>query len=99
VFDFFKERDEDMEDEGGHTEQIDLENIGKSHGAKKNKLTLNYFAIAFGATIEIEYDVTEEGLGFTRHSIALESGDAFICNSLVKSISYTVKRTTNRYHQ
>ena len=91
MFDFFKEGDEDMEDDGGYTERIDLENIGKSHGAKKNKLTLNYFAIAFGATIEIEYDVTEEGQGYSRHKVALESGDAFVCNSLVKSISYQVK--------
>ena len=40
-----------MEDDGGYTEKIDLDNIGKSHGSKKNKLTMNYFAIAFGATI------------------------------------------------
>lgn len=40
---------------------IDLPNIGKSHGSKKNKLQLNYWAIAFGATIQIDYRVLEEG--------------------------------------
>jgi hypothetical protein len=28
---------------------------------KKNKLSINYFAIAFGATIEVEYEIVEEG--------------------------------------
>ena len=88
-----------MNDQGGWTEPIDLPNIGSSHGSKKNKLTLNYFAIAFGATIEIEYDVVEEGTGMGTHAITLESGDAFVANSLVKSISYRVKATSNKYHQ
>lgn len=88
-----------MEEEGGFTETIELANIGKSYGSKKNKLTLNYYAIAFGSSIEIEYEVNEEGQGPNRHLVCLNSGDAFVCNSLVKSISYTVKETTNRYDQ
>jgi hypothetical protein len=38
-----------------------LKNIGSSGSLKNNKLLINYFAIAFGATIEIEYEIVEEG--------------------------------------
>lgn len=98
IFDFLKEQ-LDEEDLGGYTEKIHLSNIGKSYGAKKNKLMLNYFAIAFGASIEVEYDVVEEGEGSHLIKLVLNSGDAFVTNSLVKSISYQVKRTTANYHQ
>ena len=78
---------------------IDLPNIGKSHGSKKNKLQLNYWAIAFGATIQIDYRVLEEGEPLQTLSVTLESGDAFVTNSMVKSISYRVRETTPKYTQ
>jgi hypothetical protein len=60
---------------------------------------LNYFAIAFGATIHLEYEITEEGSAKKRFPITLESGDAFVTNSRVTNISYQVKETTNSYKQ
>lgn len=75
---------------------IDVVNLGRS-GGKKNRLQLNYFAIAFGATIELEYEVVEEGEGQSTQWVTLESGDAFVVNSLVKRLQYRVKRTTNQY--
>lgn len=97
-FDFLKEANETI-DSGGFTEKITLHNIGKSLSAKKNRLQLNYYAIAFGASIDIEYDVAEEGSGNRLLSVTLNSGDAFVANSNVKTISYTVKKTTNKYSQ
>ena len=96
MFDFFKEPEEN-EEAGGFTECINLPNIGQSHGAKKNRLQLNYYAIAFGASIEVEYNVIEEVPNTLK--VTLNSGDAFVANSNVKSISYTVKKTTDKYHQ
>lgn len=98
VFDFFKETDHDSGEAGGYTEKIKLSNIGQSHGAKKNRLQLNYFAIAFGASIEIEYNIIEEQAGASTLKVTLNSGDAFVTNSNVKSISYEVKETTTKYH-
>jgi hypothetical protein len=48
---------------------------------KKNKLSINYFAIAFGASIEIEYEIVEEGQSQQILKVLLESGDAFVANS------------------
>lgn len=92
IFDFFKEGKD-----GGYTDKIDLPDIGKSDSTKK-KLQLNYFAIAFGATIHMEYEVMEED-GLTKLGVSLESGDAFVTNSSVKSICYRVKETSNKYSQ
>lgn len=52
IFDFFKDSNDETNenDLGGYTNKISL-NVGKSYGAKKNKLMLNYYAIAFGASI------------------------------------------------
>lgn len=101
IFDFYKEPEEDGEhgDSGGYSEKIDLPNIGKSGHAKKNKHTLNYFAVSFGSTIELEYEIEEEGDSPQKLSVTLNSGDAFVTNSLVKSISYRVLRTTNIHDQ
>ena len=101
MFDFFKEQDEDTLDEdcGGFTEKISLPMIGSSYGSKKNRLQLNYYAIAFGASIELEYDVVEEGQGSSKLKVLLNSGDAFVTNSNVKTLAYTVLRTTNKYSQ
>ena len=96
VFDFFKEGSEEIE--GGCTDKITLQNLGSSLGSKKNRLQLNYFAIAFGASIQIQYDVIEEEGTFS-HNITLNSGDAFVTNSNVKSLSYTVLQTTSKYQQ
>lgn len=97
IFDFYKEGG--SSDEGGYTEKINLSNIGTSHGAKKNRLQLNYYAIAFGASIEIEYDVVEEKDGNFPLKVILNSGDAFVTNSNVKSLSYTVRETSDKYMQ
>ena len=37
--------------------------------------------------------------GLTRLDVTLESGDAFVTNSSVKSICYRVKETTSKYSQ
>lgn len=47
--------------------------------------------MAFGATIEIEYDIVEEQAGSSTLKVTLNSGDVFVTNSNVKSISYEVK--------
>lgn len=61
---------------------------------------LNYFAIAFGATIELEYEVVEEGTsGTSIYKVELESGDAFVVNSNVKQLYYRVRRTTSKHNQ
>ena len=67
-------------------------------GSKKNRLQLNYYAIAFGASIEVQYDVIEEQ-GMFCHKVMQNSGDAFVTNSNVKSLSYTVIHTTDKYQQ
>ena len=50
LFDFFKDVNDDLTSEteyGGYTEQINLPYVAKN--SKKNRLTINYYAIAFGA--------------------------------------------------
>ena len=101
VFDFFKEPedDEDIEHAGGYTDKITLTNVGKSGSGKKSKLSLNYFAIAIGATIEMEYDVVEDGASAATYKVQLESGDAFVVNSNVKQLCYHVRKTTATHAQ
>jgi len=41
----------------------------------------------------------EEATGNQKLKVQLNSGDAFVTNSNVKSLSYTVLRTTNKYSQ
>ena len=96
IFDFFKETAQE-EGQGGFTEKIALPFIGTGPGSKKNRLQLNYFAVAFGATIEVEYSIVEANGSSSVLNVVLNSGDAFVCNSNVKSISYQVKSTTSKY--
>mmetsp|Transcript_7603 Transcript_7603/g.12779 ORF Transcript_7603/g.12779 Transcript_7603/m.12779 type:complete len:335 (-) Transcript_7603:48-1052(-) len=99
VFDFFKPSSELLdEDKGGYTEKIELTALGKS-GYKKNKTQLNYIAVAFGSTIELEYDVIEEGVGESTLWVTLETGDAFVANSNVKRLAYRVKKTLDKCNQ
>ena len=88
MFDFLKEPDEEQ---GGYTDKITVE-LGKR--GKKN--TLNYFAVAFGNSLDLQYEVSEEGGNVASLQVTLESGDAFVVNSLVKSLSYRVRQTTDR---
>lgn len=100
VFDFFKDVNEDLETDteyGGYTEKILLPYIGKSYNSSKKRLQLNYYAIAFGASIDIEYEVEEENQGRSVLNVTLNSGDAFVTNSKVKSISYRVKKVSEKY--
>jgi len=97
VFDFFKETAQE-DGQGGFTEKITLPNIGASAGSKKSRLQLNYYAVAFGASIEVEYNIVEANGSSSVLNVVLNSGDAFVANSNVKSISYQVKSTTSKYH-
>lgn len=96
VFDFFKETAQE-DGEGGFTEKINLPNIGASASSKKSRLQLNYYAVAFGASLELEYNVVEANGTTAVLNVVLNSGDAFVANSNVRSISYQVKTTTSRY--
>ena len=87
IFDFFKETAQE-EGQGGFTEKISLPLLGSSAGSKKSRLQLNYYAVAFGATIEVEYNIVEAGGSSSVLNVVLNSGDAFVANSNVKSISY-----------
>lgn len=61
---------------------------------------LNYFAIAIGATIEVEYEVVEDGhSGTSVYKVELDSGDAFVVNSNVKQLIYRVRKTTSKHNQ
>lgn len=101
IFDFYKESDEDGDhgDAGGYTEPIDLPNLGKSGNPKNKKNSLNYYAVAFGSSIELEYQIVEDGGHHQKLQVTLHSGDAFVTNSIVKEISYQVMRTTNVHQQ
>lgn len=66
---------------------------------KKGKQTLNFFIINFGATAECEFEIIEEGGGMATLPVKMESGDCFVCNSLVKNLSYKIKRVTEDYSQ
>ena len=93
VYDFLRE-------DGGCTEKIEVHCVAKGGNKKQNKLVLNYFVMAFGASTELEFDVVEEGVNSeSTYCVTLESGDAFAVNSLVKNLSYRVRQTTSKYAQ
>lgn len=84
---------------GGYSDMITLPNIGKSGNIKNKKNSINYYAVSFGSTIELEYRVVEEGGTAKKLNVTLNSGDAFIATSVVKEISYQVLKTTNIHQQ
>ena len=49
--------------------------------------------------MELEYEVEEETEGRRTLKLTLNSGDAFVANSKVKSLSYAVLKTTENYKQ
>ena len=53
--------------------------------------------MAFGATVELEYEIFEEGVGDDRLWVTLESGDAFVANSKVQNLRYRVVKTTSNH--
>ena len=97
VFDFYKEPDDNLEF-GGYTDIIDLKKFGKS--AAKGKNEIMYYAISFGASIDLEYKVTSLEDGKTHAlEVTLNSGDAFVVSSHVTGMSYKVTSTSDKYNQ